>query len=977
MEQDSTGRYLITIGSPDCPRLNFPSLPNVESDIEKIVQLFTHSQQGYERVLSDQIPVGARSDEIKNGLSQWFASSDRKASDCVIIYYAGHGDEGYEGSLVGDHYLFTVDSRKNNLSNTAIATRSLIESLFQGNNDYPRNVLLILDVCYAGIGQRQSSEVLSRLRNLNSGGSGFWIMASSTDTSAGDGAFVVALEKAMQFEHNRDREFLAIDDLTQIINQHFKDKEQFQRVSVNATGLQKQAPFVRNPHFTRLPKSPFQLQNRDTLSSTSINRYKEPMNESTLTATDIELTSTFKASFEDFAIKFAHRNREKVSFNDLFVFPDLKKIEESLDALPSQIKGEKLFGCSNRMLIFGSEQTGKTTLAKKLFYEALANQFLPLFITGAEIRSSKTEDLIQKLICATYFNITPSEFLQRENIVCIIDDLSASSLNKKAKNTFINNLNSTFARVIIFDDESFHFLAPDFSSLDNYKQLEILPFNNVRRNNLVEKWVLLDSTEETDEQQIWKKKDELRLHVESIVHKGIVPAKPLHILMILQSFETMTVQKLELTAYGHCYQYFIYQALERARVQQGDFDTYINVLTELADTMLDSASEYLSESKLNEFFEAYSNKFLSVDRDKVVKNLIQSSILENSDIGLKFRYRYLFYFFAAKKLAESLYRGDRAKQLIKYLVDTIHLEKSSNIILFLTHHSKDQWVLDEILLCVMEIFLDENQIALEPKSLTFLQNFVKEIPDIVIEARDAREERLKEDVELDNFEEKYGNQENEIDEENLSDLVVNVNKLFRSVEVCGQILRNRIGSMERSSLEDIYEESLSVSLRFLNLFLRYSEFVKEEAIRRIIRTVNEEPALSDSQIIREVESFYLTMNYLVVLGMLYKTGYSLGSARGHDIYIKVAEKRKDPASRLVQAIIELQFEKKLDVKKIEKLNDSFEKNPVCKRFLKHIVVMYIHRHDVSFRERQQIADKLNIPIKVQRSLQLSQSKFIS
>ena len=116
------------------------------------------------------------------------------------------------------------------------------------------------------------------------------------------------------------------------------------------------------------------------------------------------------------------------------------------------------------------------------------------------------------------------------------------------------------------------------------------------------------------------------------------------------------------------------------------------------------------------------------------------------------------------------------------------------------------------------------------------------------------------------------------------------------------------------------------------------------------------------------------MNYAVVLGMLHKTAYSLGSARGRDIYIKVSEKRKDPASMLVQTIIELQFEKKLDIDKVVKLHSSFNENPICSRFLRHVVVRHLHRHNVDFRKRQKLADKLKIPIQMQRSLQGSQNE---
>ena len=252
-ENDEPRRYLIAIGSPACPNMGLSRLEGVRRDVQRIVELFTHSQQGYQRVLADQIRLGATSSKIKNALGNWFSHSERKSSDCVVIYYAGHGDEG---GRFGDHYLFTVESDRSDLTNTTIETRSLIRSLFQGGNDSPQNVLLILDVCYAGIGQRQASEVLGKLRGVNPAGSGFWIIASSdSHTEAGDGAFVAALGNVMQFEdealQNR-ADFLSINNLVQRINQQLEQAQQAQKVIAWGAEIQKQAAFIRHPQSLKL-----------------------------------------------------------------------------------------------------------------------------------------------------------------------------------------------------------------------------------------------------------------------------------------------------------------------------------------------------------------------------------------------------------------------------------------------------------------------------------------------------------------------------------------------------------------------------------------------------------------------------------------------------------------------------------------------------------------------------------------------------
>ncbi len=265
-------RYLIAIGSPHCPNMELHSLAQVKTDIERVVKLFTSEAQGYERVLADQIRPGSTASTIKNALSAWFSSSDRKASDYVIVYYAGHG--GKEGNF-GSHYLFTVDSDANNLASTAIETGSLVKCFFEGAGERSSNILLILDVCYAGQGGDQLTAALSKNEYLIKG-SGFWVIASvDSESQAGDGVFINALEKVMQnFDWMPSQEeFLNPCHLTQVINEYLEreclndEDQEFFKAEVSAIKNSALAAFVRNPKFKRKKRHQAILPNANGLST--------------------------------------------------------------------------------------------------------------------------------------------------------------------------------------------------------------------------------------------------------------------------------------------------------------------------------------------------------------------------------------------------------------------------------------------------------------------------------------------------------------------------------------------------------------------------------------------------------------------------------------------------------------------------------------------------------------------------------------
>ena len=140
-------RYLIAVGSPDSPGLRF--LPNVERDVERISELLCDPSQGYQRILANSIPLGAKASSIRVAILDWFTHEDRRFDDLVVLYFAGHG-----GSFgpAGNYFLFTSDTNHIQPSRTAINVGRFVQDLYDGEGERPQSFLLILDACYSGKG---------------------------------------------------------------------------------------------------------------------------------------------------------------------------------------------------------------------------------------------------------------------------------------------------------------------------------------------------------------------------------------------------------------------------------------------------------------------------------------------------------------------------------------------------------------------------------------------------------------------------------------------------------------------------------------------------------------------------------------------------------------------------------------------------------------------------------------------------------
>lgn len=247
------GRYLIAIGVPECPQLGLPPLAGVATDVTRIADLLTDVTQGYERVLDDRIALGTTSGTMLAELHAWFGSAERSPDDYVVIYFAGHGE--VSSGRFEEHCLLTSDAQDNR-PDTVFRTAEFASIFFNGPLR-PQNVLLVLDVCYAG---RGSGDVL--VRTLEQGclapdGAGFWVLAATgSDSIAADGAFVDGFYAALcdaQYRPASGAAYFTPSDLARAISRWLEHHRRAQRAYCSAIGAgASDAFFFRHPTFAPL-----------------------------------------------------------------------------------------------------------------------------------------------------------------------------------------------------------------------------------------------------------------------------------------------------------------------------------------------------------------------------------------------------------------------------------------------------------------------------------------------------------------------------------------------------------------------------------------------------------------------------------------------------------------------------------------------------------------------------------------------------
>lgn len=689
------------------------------------------------------------------------------------------------------------------------------------------------------------------------------------------------------------------------------------------------------------------------------------------------VSNEFEQHLRELGFTIQKNGIDKIELLDLFVFPDLKKINNEIEDIDVFVDSKKIISDgkidNSKRLFLGDEQSGKSTLAKMLFLKAIDLGLTPVIVKGDEIKGHKE---IHKIIERNYeFQYKESSFFRTTELVLIIDGISDSQINQKFMKLLISNELSQYDRVFITCDSMVRMQDQIMNEFNDYDVYEIQNLGSKKKDELINKWNMLGRDESNCIKDIQSNHDYLIRSIESIMMRNIVPSKPIFILMILQILETHKASDFTLTSYGHCYHSLIIDAFNRANIRSDLHSDYFNYLSELAYYMYSNSKVKVEPDEIKEFQKIYSENYLVNSHDEVFDKIIKSKIIvKDYKDTHKFQYKYLFYFFIAKHISDS----EHLLQETKALCDKIHSEKHANILIFVTHHTKQKLVIDTIIDEISSIFSDQKPAKLDYEELSFLNELAKKIPQMVIDnSKDVEEERQKELEKKDKFEKnnllQRAHDNNEEDDDNDLDVtnqdLLDVNRSYRALEILGQIIRNRKGSLPKPLLNKLGNEAYTVGLRFLKYYLGITQDLKEEIIEEIHRLIETKKSWSNERIAQEARFYYWTFSYVMSLNVIRKTALSVGHKDLTNFYEQISEEISSEVAKLIEVQIEIEFTKKIPKQKLTELWKKMEGNLVTRRLLQEIMVRHLHLNYVDHNEKQWISANLDIPLLDQERFQ--------
>ncbi|MCL2115340.1 MAG: TIR domain-containing protein [Methanobrevibacter sp.] len=661
----------------------------------------------------------------------------------------------------------------------------------------------------------------------------------------------------------------------------------------------------------------------------------------------------------------AHDSKTKVYLDDIFVFPDLISFEsENMDENKKETMNSKLLIENildySKILISGDNQSGKTSLAKMFFKTLKSKNFVPVYINNYKDNYKQDfEKILKKSFNWQYKDITITK-ISKKRIVPIIDDFH-HIINKER---IIKEL-SNYSKSIIFVDELFNINVEDESLLVEFENFTIKEFRYSLRHELIKKWLTL-----TDKYQSYADIDKNINVLETILGKnigtGLMPIYPFFILSAIVNYNTFRALDEEITSQGYYYQIFIHFYLKKQGVVIEEYDIYLNFLSEISFHFFNDRKEMITSQEFEIFIRNYSNKFfLPIKKDILIKNMRFIFSPDNFK-DYSFNQKYFYFFFVAKYLADNIQKKE-IQDIIEKMMENLHVTEYAYITIFLSHHTKNDIVLNTIKKVSRELFKNYEPATLKKSELAFIDKEIDDLIDITLSSKpNPKAERKRRNKAYDEIE--LSKEKDDYDDNEDNPLGKEMRRAVKTVEVMGAILKNRKGSLELEDMEYLFREGTNIHLRILSSFfdaIKEKDHMITSLSRTLKRNINKEGGeenLTDEKIRKLAEVVLLTTSFLIVNLILRKIIHSIGSKQLALIGNNVYEENPTPANYLVKEGIWLWFDKSVNENGIKKRLKKNDFSLIGEKSMYFMIIDHCSMHEFKEREIKRIEDKLGIKI---------------
>lgn len=675
-----------------------------------------------------------------------------------------------------------------------------------------------------------------------------------------------------------------------------------------------------------------------------------------------------------------------------------RETEEQLSVYEESESLIKNFKGKDRVIFFGDETIGKTSLLKASFTFLNQNGYIPIYLEGQKIKSFNLEEIKKIISFAFSLQYNPEmvdEFEQEDlnKVYIMIDDFDKCRMNQASKGKLIKTLIKYYDNLILVGNELMtiqEILSDEKTSDDLYstfKHFEILELNHAKKQALIYKWYNLNRDITVNEEEIWWKVDNASKAINTAMGNRLVPNYPFFVLILLQALETTNAHDLKVSSYGNYFQLIILNTLLEKIGDQSELVLYQNYASEFAYHLFSNKKSSVTKtefSKFHNYFTAYDKFDLPlISYEKALNTLCNVNIIENVNDEISFRYKYTYYYFVAQYFNINISKEEVRKD-VSDICSKLYQSDNANILMFLIQFSHENFVLDEILNNAKSVFINVQPCRLE-SDIHNLHELVSELPKLYLKNKTIAEIREEENKVLDELEEQgkkidkiLEKEIGEIDDQFIdegddeygTDIFSQLNVSAKSIELLGQILKNNHGRMQGEAKHILLKEVYALGLRTLNVIFQLLNDNVEFLLNHFKKAIQKNASEGNEEKLEKLaRKLMFSMCSQISLLFIKKISDSIGSNKLMDKYPRIQEEFDFLSVQLINFLIRLDNIQSFPKKELGTIKGVVEKHTLTNFVLKRIVINHLHRHVVSFQARQTIGQFLGISVETQLQIE--------
>lgn len=691
------------------------------------------------------------------------------------------------------------------------------------------------------------------------------------------------------------------------------------------------------------------------------------------------------AEAQDIGIALKHFAKDDVVLPDLYVWPELNKMDFSNEHSYSDRIRENVFDLAIKgpvSIFSGSMSSGKSAFGKMIYLSLADEQICCLSVSGEAFSSQdpkKITEIIEDAFVSQYSIDHLETFRQLPNHqkMVIVDDVDCMRIHGDRRNAVIDYLSGCFGSVILLfrSPVEVHALlsAECLKDFDDIPAYEILPLGNRKRKELIRRWYKLHNDARSDE-EIEKQVETAVAQVNTFLGNGtsFIPAHPVFVLSVLQNSDAIFNVKFNGSKYGFLYESLIQNSLSSSDAgyqQSGLYNADVGVISRLAFYLLQEKNKKVfTEAELDAIVQDFAKrKKIPVSKDALLRRMIDSNIFKadpSVGSGYRFRYPYMFYFFAGHHIAYNL-QQDEVKQMVAYMSNRLHNEDYGNIIIFVCHFANSQEVIEEVLGNAYYTLDNYSPFVFEKNSPMFdeIQKNINALLPAVVgsneDVADNKDIRLKKMDDVGYLDGHVEEGADTIDAEAdavEADLMA-ITASFKTMEVLGQILQNYPADIDGDFKVQIIEELHKLGMRSVQAIVETMGYMEESLISSIMERAAQEQKVFNRDEVAKATRYVLTMLISgMVRGMVNMVASSLNSALLLPAATEALTKEDSISARLVIQELKLNYLKAPDYEELERFNTDLERanNKFAQFVLSRIAAHYLRYNICDYKLRNKM-----------------------